>query len=152
MQRERTAKKRGHHPARKSHIPAETEHDVRPDAADMARALPERVQEVRGQEQLLHQALTPRRLGADPCRRISVPRHEAFLHSAACAHPDDLPSGRARLLGDGDPGKDMPAGSARHDEKRAANAANPRASWRFSQSMRSRMGSATKLITRPEPP
>src|SRR5436305_5465031 len=117
----------------------------------MARAFPERVEQIRRQQELLHQAFASRRAGADPRRRIALARHQALFHAAARTHPYDLPPLGARLLRDREPGEDMPARAAGHDEERP-HACNPRASWRFSQSMRRSMAMATKLATSPEPP
>src|SRR5205814_9217425 len=151
MQGERPAQQRGHHAARKSDVAAEAEYYVGADAPYMARAFPERIKQVRRQQELLQQPFASRGACADPGRRIAVARHEAFFHAAARAHPHHLPPRRARLVRDREAGEDMPAGAARHDEERP-HACSPRASWRFSQSMRSRIAMATKLATRPEPP
>src|SRR5581483_6979957 len=101
--------------------------------------------------QLLHQALAARGARPDPRARIAVLRHEALLHAAAVAHPDDPPAGVAHLVGDREPRKDVPARAAGHDDD-GLHAGIPRASWRFSQSIRRSSASATKLTTRPEPP
>ena len=151
VHRERPVEKRCHHPAGKSHVAAKPEHHVRFQAADMARALPEGNQQVRGKQQLLQQAFSARRVRPDPGGGVAVARHQALLHAATRAHPGHLPAGGAHLVRHRQPGKDVSAGSACHDQD-GFQACNPLESCRFSQSMRSRMARATKLTSNPEPP
>src|SRR6267143_1424819 len=120
--------------------------------ASPAVAFPEGKQQVCWQQEFLQQALAARGARADPCRAVAVRRHQALFHATARAHPNHFPSGGAHLFGDRQSREDVAAGAACHDEDGAAHACNPRASWRFSQSMRSRIASATKLASKPEPP
>ena len=152
MQRERPREQRCHHAAREGDIAAQTEHDVGLQPQQVPAAFPEGKQQVCGQQEFLQQALAARGARADPCRAVPVRRHQALFHAAARAHPNHFPAGGAHLFGDRQSREDVAAGAACDDEQGAAHACSPRASWRFSQSMRSRIASATKFASKPEPP
>ena len=92
-----------------------------------ARALPEaNTAGSRGSSSFCSRPLPRAALARIQAIAIAVPRHEALLHAAARAHPHHVPAAARSSLGDREPGEDVPAGAARHDEDRfCAHAFSP---------------------------
>jgi hypothetical protein len=152
MNGQRRAGERRHQSARKRDIAAHAQHHRRTHRPQRSQALPAGPGEVERQHQPGQPALAAQTAEAHPLHRDIVARHQGGLHAAGVAEPHHLPGAFAHDVGHRQPGKDMSAGAARHDQDRAAHVALPRIIRRDSKSIRKTSATATQLTRIPEPP
>ena len=122
---QRSTQQEGGDAARTSRIAPQAEHAARAQTTQHAQRLEHRTQQQERRLQQAHRALAAQRADPHGVQLNAGGRHQARFQSAFGAEPDDRHVALAQHGGHFQPGEDVPAGSACHDQHRPHHATSP---------------------------